>query len=126
MGNLSQTIPLASPDPALESTDVREPHRARLAGVAFNAGGIFGFVYLLCSARNSACRDCSGQEMRGAFAATIYFHSLVVSRILGASEIDGWLRSTGLPDVELRRSAARYGLFAGHVVAGLCFFSTGC
>ena len=62
-----------------------------------------------------------GPEQRGAFAAAVMFpQALLYLGMLGAPELFAGYAAQGMSNAELRRSAARYGLFAGLLSTVAC------
>lgn len=62
-----------------------------------------------------------GPEQRGAFAAAgLYPQALLYLGMLGAPELFAGYASRNLEDSKLRRSASRYGLFAGCLTSLIC------
>ncbi len=120
MSTLSQSIPLDSSTQVPGPSDVRESQRGRLAGFALTLAASLG-SFLFFGIQGILLARLLGPEMRGAFAATVLFpQALQFLGLLGASELMAGYAARGMPNVELRRTAARYGLLAGIVSLGLC------
>lgn len=98
----------------------REPSRRNVAGFALTlSASLATFVFF--GAQGILLARLLGPQLRGAFAAAILFpQALLYLGLLGATELMAGYAARGLPDVELRRSAARYGAFAGLLSLALC------
>lgn len=79
--------------------------------------GAFGFFAL----QGILLARMLGPELRGAFAAAVLFpQALLYLGLLGAPELFAGYAARGIADAPLRRSAARYGLWAGMISAAVC------
>lgn len=79
--------------------------------------GAFGFFAL----QGILLARLLGPELRGAFAAAVLFpQALLYLGLLGAPELFAGYGARGLPDAPLRRSAARYGWWAGLFSLAVC------
>ncbi len=98
----------------------RGSNRRNVAGFALTlSASLATFVFF--GAQGILLARLLGPEMRGAFAATVLFpQALLFLGLLGATELMAGYAARGFPDVELRRSAARYGAFAGLISLTLC------
>ena len=98
----------------------REPSRRNVAGFALTlSASLATFVFF--GAQGILLARLLGPQLRGAFAASVLFpQALLYLGLLGATELMAGYAARGLPDVELRRSAARYGAFAGVLSLLVC------
>ncbi len=98
----------------------RVERRARAAGVLLSlAASVGAFVFF--AIQGILLARLLGPGQRGAFAAAVLFpHALLYLGLLGASELIAGYAARGMDNVALRRSAARYGAFAGLTSMLLC------
>ncbi len=93
---------------------------ARIAGplaTLLASLGAFGFFAL----QGILLARMLGPELRGAFAAAVLFpQALLYLGLLGAPELFAGYAARGTPDAPLRRSAARYGWWAGLLSLMVC------
>jgi len=118
---LSQTIDIPTIVSAAEmGTGDRDSGRRGVAEFALSLSASLG-TFVFFSVQGILLARLLGPEMRGAFAAAVLFpQALLYLGLLGASELMAGYAARGLPDTELRRSAARYGAFAGLLSLALC------
>ncbi|MEZ6135281.1 MAG: hypothetical protein R3C53_10260 [Pirellulaceae bacterium] len=92
----------------------------KFLGFALTLGatlGTFGFF----AVQGVLLARMLGPDQRGVFAAAVMFPQLLLYLgLLGAPELFAGYAAAGLPDVELRRSAARYGLVSGCLTTLAC------
>ena len=93
---------------------------SRVAGpiaTLFASLGAFGFF----AVQGILLARMLGPELRGAFAAAVLFpQALLYLGLLGAPELFAGYAARGMPDAPLRRSAARYGWWAGLISLAIC------
>lgn len=118
---MSQTIDIPTIEIAAEEGGGgRESSRRRLAGFALTLSASLG-TFVFFAVQGILLARLLGPEMRGAFAAAVLFpQAILYLGLLGAAELMAGYAARGLPDTELRRSAARYGAFAGLISLSLC------
>ncbi len=112
--------PAAVANPSDRGPGDRESGGRGFAGFALTLSASLG-TFVLFAIQGVLLARLLGPEMRGAFAAAVIFpQALLYLGLLGASELMAGYAARGLPDTELRRTAARYGAFAGFVSLLLC------
>jgi O-antigen/teichoic acid export membrane protein len=113
---VSQSLPLPNDQAATE----RYERRAKVAGFLLSLATSVG-TFFFFAIQGILLARLLGPGQRGAFAAAVLFpQALLYLGLLGASELIAGYAARGLSDIELRRSAARYGAFAGTLSMLVC------
>lgn len=106
---MAQSLRITSEATASE----RYQRRVRAAGFLLSLATSVG-TFVFFAIQGILLARLLGPSNRGAFAAAVLFpHALLYLGLLGAAELIAGYAARGLPNAELRRTALRYGAFAG-------------